>query len=305
MGNNPIFLSNGEMVWKANRGILRGVLHREDGPAKIGPNWQEWYFDGKHHRIDGPAEILFIPNRQPSFVANNSSMIDAMAFSHHGVSLSYCFKSGRLWTMEQIDELENLTKQYHVLFERSMKEGWTDGIQAGNAKIKQRREEIYADVYDQLTPELIEEINNLRANPDELFKTYMLEFRKYWTEEARQHHLDWAMPLWQDLVAGGVANVFTSEECRNKANDSDPDRWNWKKNYDHLKRWKTFDPYAIMGFCVEDLSDGGKRYQFFGYIRAEWRNNKDQLHRTDGPAIQDADGYEEFWIDGVKKENVK
>ena len=31
------------------------LLHRLDGPAKIGYNCQQWYFEGVLHRVDGPA----------------------------------------------------------------------------------------------------------------------------------------------------------------------------------------------------------------------------------------------------------
>lgn len=34
------------------------TIHREDGPAIIGPGiHEEWYYMGKHHREDGPAMI--------------------------------------------------------------------------------------------------------------------------------------------------------------------------------------------------------------------------------------------------------
>jgi hypothetical protein len=35
---------------------LKGVLHREDGPAiEDFDGNKEWYFEGKRHRLDGPA----------------------------------------------------------------------------------------------------------------------------------------------------------------------------------------------------------------------------------------------------------
>ena len=35
-----------------------GKLHREFGPAYIGPSGaQEWYFNGEKHRLNGPATI--------------------------------------------------------------------------------------------------------------------------------------------------------------------------------------------------------------------------------------------------------
>ena len=33
------------------------ILHREDGPAFIGPGFRQWYLDGKLHREDGPAVV--------------------------------------------------------------------------------------------------------------------------------------------------------------------------------------------------------------------------------------------------------
>lgn len=41
-----------------DRGIRyfqEGHLHREGGPAVIGPYGEQWYRDGKLHRDDGPA----------------------------------------------------------------------------------------------------------------------------------------------------------------------------------------------------------------------------------------------------------
>ncbi len=32
----------------------------------------------------------------------------------------------------------------------------------------------------------------------------------------------------------------------------------------------------------------------------EWRNEKGQLHRDDGPAVEHADGHQEWWYDGKK-----
>jgi len=43
----------GSKMWKLN-----GKLHREDGPAVVGPKGlKEWYLNGKRHREDGPAVI--------------------------------------------------------------------------------------------------------------------------------------------------------------------------------------------------------------------------------------------------------
>jgi len=40
------------------RHYRNGLLHREDGPAIIGPGgYQEWYRNGELHREDGPAVI--------------------------------------------------------------------------------------------------------------------------------------------------------------------------------------------------------------------------------------------------------
>jgi hypothetical protein len=45
--------SDGTKVW-----FLNGYLHREDGPATIGPDGsQAWFLNGKYHREDGPAII--------------------------------------------------------------------------------------------------------------------------------------------------------------------------------------------------------------------------------------------------------
>jgi hypothetical protein len=35
----------------------KGQLHREDGPARFGENYEFWYINGKLHREDGPAYI--------------------------------------------------------------------------------------------------------------------------------------------------------------------------------------------------------------------------------------------------------
>jgi len=42
-----------------------GILHRDDGPARILPNGiEEWYKDGRRHRIDGPAWTRKKPLRE-------------------------------------------------------------------------------------------------------------------------------------------------------------------------------------------------------------------------------------------------
>ena len=36
-----------------------GLLHRENGPAAIGPDGRhEWYLNGERHRVGGPAYML-------------------------------------------------------------------------------------------------------------------------------------------------------------------------------------------------------------------------------------------------------
>ena len=52
--------------------LRNGVLHREDGPARITRNTdegriiEEWYYDGKRHREDGgPAVVVrFMPHEE-------------------------------------------------------------------------------------------------------------------------------------------------------------------------------------------------------------------------------------------------
>ena len=42
--------NDGTQEWYIN-----GKLHREDGPARCGPEYNAWYIDGNLHREDGPA----------------------------------------------------------------------------------------------------------------------------------------------------------------------------------------------------------------------------------------------------------
>jgi hypothetical protein len=59
--------------------MKNGLLHREDGPARILPDgYQEWYFEGKLHNLNGPAAIwndgrkyYFINNKQTTKEAVN------------------------------------------------------------------------------------------------------------------------------------------------------------------------------------------------------------------------------------------
>ena len=46
---------NGFTEWQRN-----GILHCEDGPARISPNGTKWWLqNGLRHRIDGPAVVYF------------------------------------------------------------------------------------------------------------------------------------------------------------------------------------------------------------------------------------------------------
>jgi len=36
--------------------------HREDGPAYENDYWIEWFWHGRHHRINGPAVVCLNPN---------------------------------------------------------------------------------------------------------------------------------------------------------------------------------------------------------------------------------------------------
>jgi len=40
----------------------KNLYHREDGPAYQNDHWVEWFWHGKHHRIDGPAVVCLNPN---------------------------------------------------------------------------------------------------------------------------------------------------------------------------------------------------------------------------------------------------
>ena len=54
MGNTYVTDEQGVVKhWKKIAG--RAVLHREDGPAVIGPWGTAWYINGQRHRTDGPA----------------------------------------------------------------------------------------------------------------------------------------------------------------------------------------------------------------------------------------------------------
>ena len=55
-------LPNGEQHWYQN-----GKLHRLDGPAVIGKNYNEWYQNGELHRLDGPASII-VDNRTRKYI---------------------------------------------------------------------------------------------------------------------------------------------------------------------------------------------------------------------------------------------
>lgn len=56
--------SKGDKYWfkcvgTDTAGKVLGVFHREDGPALMRGDWkEEWYLDGRRHRLDGPA-ILY------------------------------------------------------------------------------------------------------------------------------------------------------------------------------------------------------------------------------------------------------
>jgi hypothetical protein len=52
-----------------------GKLHRTDGPARIFPDgYEEWHANGKHHRIDGPAIIW--PSGRKNWYINNQAITE-------------------------------------------------------------------------------------------------------------------------------------------------------------------------------------------------------------------------------------
>lgn len=74
----------------------------------------------------------------------------------------------------------------------------------------------------------------------------------------------------------------------------------------HYLQWfrQSQDPRKETFAClsVESLPDGGTKSVIFGGQRTEWRDKEGQLHRQDGPAIEDTDGYKSWWIHGEKQE---
>jgi hypothetical protein len=53
METQHIVLQNGDQMY-----ICNGKAHREDGPAIMKAEEQEWFFDGIPHRADGPARLF-------------------------------------------------------------------------------------------------------------------------------------------------------------------------------------------------------------------------------------------------------
>lgn len=53
---------NGIGEHKETRYLLNSVFHREDGPAHTHKNYEAWYWEGKRHRLDGPAVTIITSN---------------------------------------------------------------------------------------------------------------------------------------------------------------------------------------------------------------------------------------------------
>ena len=54
-----------EIPKDAERWLVNGVLHREDGPAVIYPDGTEqWYLNGRLHRTNGPAVSMIDGEKQ-------------------------------------------------------------------------------------------------------------------------------------------------------------------------------------------------------------------------------------------------
>ena len=48
------YFKDSAKIWRNEQSLL----HREDGPAVIWPDgYEEWYINGKRHRLDGPAIV--------------------------------------------------------------------------------------------------------------------------------------------------------------------------------------------------------------------------------------------------------
>lgn len=80
------------------------ILHREDGPTVIAPDYTAWYIDNRRHREDGPAYET--EEGYKGWFANGvRHRVDGPAVEYSNGDTEWWVNGVKLWP-EQIDELK-------------------------------------------------------------------------------------------------------------------------------------------------------------------------------------------------------
>ena len=260
----------------------KGELHNRLGPAVIIDDpigdYKMWYINGKQHREDGPAVEWGHGEKQYWLDDVRYSYEDWKKEVEHRKNLATIHKKGS----------EQSGLNLGALNEKKEKHGYVTPDGESTLRVDINGTKIWRNKQGQL---------HRRGGPAVEFTSG----EKNWYVNGEPHRLDGPAIEWPDgnklWYIDGVNYSYKD----------------WKKEVEHLKNLADIHAKGSedSGLNIGALTEQEEKYEdvspdeestltIDGWSTKIWRNSKKQLHRRDGPAIENAYGEKEWYVNGKR-----
>ena len=287
--------SDGHKQWFVN-----GKLHRLDGPAVEHPGGsKEWWVHGKHHRIDGPAVDINNVNVEKEWYVNGKQMSEEQfnqwRARHNPI------KESRIENLKQLASMEIPYRVYGDGTEvYKTKEGFRYENPNGSKEwyVNGELHRIDGPAIEVANGDRFWYVNGERHRTDGP-AVEQADGRKAWFVNDKRHRTDGPAIEFAD---GRKAWYIHGK----KMSEKQFDKWRAKNNPIKESRIENIKQLASIEVPFKVDNDGTETYKTKDGYRVEWPDCIIWydwgwlIHRTDGPAVEYADGDTAWYINNKK-----
>ena len=273
-----------EYLSGAKHWYLNGNRHRTDGPAlEWADGTKQWYVNGERHRTDGPAceyvngkKIWFVNNKELTEQQFNDYMSfkSTMTVNSSGTK-HWKNNKGQLHRVDgPAVEFVNGTKQWYINGKRHREDGpaieWHHGTKKWFINGEPFSESDFNDY--------------VNSKSTMTFDTYG---HKLWkNKEGKYHRVDGPAVEGKDGSKSWFAN--------GKRHREDGPACEYANG---TKLW-FIDGKELTEQQFNDYANSKSTMAVDKYGNKFWKNNKGQLHRVNGPALEWTDGTKQWFVNG-------